>query len=202
MGFKNYSSLPEPKSINEKIFSANSGCFLPTYQHRKRFSEYNVGRQAFPPATDSNSSISNSRDPFALYKIYITMLGLANILGKATTLAFVGGGIRGVRQYGRSTAALQATKFLLKYEYIPEVLEKRGPYREEHIALANQFIEEGSCLSGGPVGEVDMQVPKGALFVFKDASSAQKYAEGDPYVANGIVTKYSIQEWNVVVEKQ
>ena len=46
-----------------------------------------------------------------------------------------------------------------------------------------------------------METPKGALFVFTTAESAKEYAEGDPYVANGIVTEYSIEEWNVVVEK-
>ena len=148
------------------------------------------------------------------------MLGFANILRKTTTLAFVGGtsslskqccnkhilnaaNANGqLRPYGRSSSALQATKFLLKYDYIPDVLEKRGPYREEHIALANKFIEEGSCLSGGPVGDVEMEVPKGALFVFNDAASAKKYAEADPYVANGIVTEYSIAQWNIVVQKE
>jgi hypothetical protein len=143
------------------------------------------------------------------------MLSLANVLRKTTTLAFVGGNsllkqcskhVNGhassaLRPYG-STSALQASKFLLKYDYVPDVLEKRGPYREEHIALANKFIEEGSCLSGGPVGEVGMEVPKGALFIFNDAASAKDYAEGDPYVANGIVTNYSIEEWNVVVQKE
>ena len=133
------------------------------------------------------------------------MLGLANIIGKTTALAFVGGtsslSKAAIRPYGRSASALQA-KFLLKYDYVPDVLEKRGPFREEHIALANQFIEEGSCLSGGPTGEVGMEVPKGALFVFRDATSAKRYAEGDPYVANGIVTDYSILEWNIVVQQE
>ena len=146
------------------------------------------------------------------------MFGFANILGKTTTLAFAGGmslskhcgrvaNVRcrndALRPYGRSAVALRASsKFLLNYKYVPDVLEKRGPYREEHIALANQFIEDGSCLSGGPTGDVGMEVPKGALFVFNDAASAKRYAEGDPYVANGIVTDYWIEEWNVVVQKE
>ena len=130
------------------------------------------------------------------------MFGFANLVGRATTLAFVSKPTTtGLRSFTRSVPGLQATKFLLKYDYIPEVLEKRGPYREEHIALANKFIEDGTCLSGGPCGEVGMEIPKGALFVFTTAESAQEYAEGDPYVANGIVTEYSIEEWNVVVEK-
>mmetsp|Transcript_10844 Transcript_10844/g.24600 ORF Transcript_10844/g.24600 Transcript_10844/m.24600 type:complete len:144 (-) Transcript_10844:371-802(-) len=143
------------------------------------------------------------------------MFGVANILRKTTTLAFVGStslsrqqqqhasvGTLLRRGYGRSASALQATKYLLKYDYVPDVLEKRGPYREQHIVLANRFIDEGSCLSGGPTLDVGTEVPKGALFVFTDAGSARKYAEGDPYVANGIVKEYCIEEWNVVVEKK
>ena len=140
------------------------------------------------------------------------MFGFTNILRKTATLAFVGGraatkqcgqlGRNDLRHYGTTKSALQASKFLLRYDYIPEVLEKRGPYREEHIALAKQCIEEGTCLSGGPTGEVGMEVPTGALFIFTNADSAMNYAETDPYVANGIVTRYSIEEWNVVVQTE
>ena len=101
-----------------------------------------------------------------------------------------------------TTTGLGATQFFLKYDYIPEVLEKRGPYREDHIRLAKKFIEEGTCLAGGPSGPVGMEVPTGAYFIFTTAEAAKKYAEGDPYVTNGIVTEYSIIEWNVVVEKE
>ena len=64
------------------------------------------------------------------------------------------------------------------------------------------MIEENKCLSGGPTGEPNMEVPTGALFIFTDFESAKYYAENDPYVENGIVTNYSIQEWNVVVQKE
>lgn len=131
------------------------------------------------------------------------MFGVGSLLGKTATIAFVGrSSPLLIKHFGSTTSALQATRFLLKYEYIPDVLEQRGPYREEHIALAKKFIAEGTCLSGGPTGNVGEEIPKGALFVFTDAQAAKSYAEGDPYVANGIVTQYSIEEWNVVVEKE
>jgi uncharacterized protein YciI len=97
---------------------------------------------------------------------------------------------------------LASTNYLLKYEYIPDVLEKRGPHREGHIGLAKKLIEENKCLSGGPTGEPNMEVPTGALFVFTDLDSAKYYVDNDPYVKNGIVTKYTIEEWNVVVKKE
>ena len=96
---------------------------------------------------------------------------------------------------------MASTQYLLKYEYIPDVLEKRGPYREGHLGLAKKLIEEGTCLSGGPTGEVEMSVPTGALFIFTTADAAKLFVEEDPYVSAGIVTAHSIEEWNVVVEK-
>jgi uncharacterized protein len=101
-----------------------------------------------------------------------------------------------------STTALSGTQYLLKYDYIPDVLEKRGPYREGHLNLAKKLIAEGTCLSGGPTGPLAMEVPTGALFIFTDQEAAKLFVEEDPYVANGIVTGHTIQEWNVVVQKE
>ena len=104
--------------------------------------------------------------------------------------------------YSTTTTLLGATQYLLRYDYVPDVLEKRGPYREGHLGLAKQLIEDGKCLSGGPTGEVGMEVPTGALFIFTDEASAKLFVEGDPYVSAGIVTSHSIEEWNVVVQKE
>ena len=106
-----------------------------------------------------------------------------------------------VRSFG-TTTALGATQYLLRYDYIPDVLEKRGPYREGHLDLAKKMIAEGTCLSGGPTGEKGMEVPSGALFIFTDFDAAKLFVDEDPYTQNGIVTGHSIEEWNVVVQKE
>jgi uncharacterized protein YciI len=93
-------------------------------------------------------------------------------------------------------------QYLLKYTYVPDVLERRGPFREDHLNLAKQLIAEGSCLSGGPTSEPGADVPTGALFIFTTEDAAKHFVEGDPYVSNEIVTKHSIEEWNVVVQKE
>ena len=64
------------------------------------------------------------------------------------------------------------------------------------------MINENTCLSGGPTLELDTEIPTGALFVFTDVNAAKEFVEKDPYVENGIVTKHSITEWNVVVQKE
>ena len=137
---------------------------------------------------------------------FIKMFGLQ--LARSSVIAFLSGSaapttiIRNTRTFSKATKPLSAINYLLKYEYIPEVLEKRGPYREGHLNLAKKMIAEDKCLSGGPSGEPGVEVPSGALFVFTDLESAQEYASNDPYVANGIVTKYTIEEWNVVLQKE
>eukprot|EP00525_Craspedostauros_australis_P003192 CAMPEP_0198129254 /NCGR_PEP_ID=MMETSP1442-20131203/51291_1 /TAXON_ID= /ORGANISM="Craspedostauros australis, Strain CCMP3328" /LENGTH=141 /DNA_ID=CAMNT_0043789617 /DNA_START=115 /DNA_END=540 /DNA_ORIENTATION=+ len=124
--------------------------------------------------------------------------------GRQSVLAFrpLASGIRAGSRGISSTTSLSATQFVLTYDYIPDVLEKRGPYREGHIGLAKKLIGEGKCVSGGPIGEVAMEVPTGAIFVFNDAASAELFVEQDPYVSAGIVTGHKIQEWNVVVQKE
>ncbi|KAL7526488.1 hypothetical protein ACHAXR_001513 [Thalassiosira sp. AJA248-18] len=106
------------------------------------------------------------------------------------------------RSFARSTSPLFSsppTRYLLSYDYIPDVLEKRGPYREGHIGLAKEMIEEGTCVSGGPSSVPREGVPNGALFIFTTEDAAEKFVAEDPYVANGIVTGHSIAEWTVVV---
>lgn len=34
--------------------------------------------------------------------------------------------------------------FLLIYDYVPDILEKRTPYREEHLKLAKDASEQGA----------------------------------------------------------
>ena len=94
-------------------------------------------------------------------------------------------------------------QYLLKYDYVPDVLEKRGPYRQGHLDLAQKLIDQGRCLSGGPTTTpVGAEVPTGALFIFTDAEAAQLFVDQDPYVSAGIVTGHTVEEWNVVVQKK
>jgi uncharacterized protein len=98
-------------------------------------------------------------------------------------------------------------QYILRYSYVPDVLEKRGPHREKHLALAKEM-----CQLGGPTAPVavvaatdnagtpaTVVVPTGALFVFADSASAQAFVEQDPYVTAGIVTEHFIEEWTVAI---
>ena len=137
--------------------------------------------------------------------ITTTMWGLSTLVSRASVLAFASPSSMTTTQrcsIATSTTALAATQYLLKYDYVPDILEKRGPHREKHLGLAQELIDQGKCLSGGPTGPIEMQVPTGALFLFTDLEAAQQFTQQDPYVEAGLVTSHSIEEWNVVLSKE
>jgi uncharacterized protein YciI len=87
--------------------------------------------------------------------------------------------------------------YLLLYDYVENAVERRAPYREEHIRLAREAHERGELVMAGAWADpVD-----GAAFVFQgdDASAAEAFVKKDPYVANGIVTAWRVRPWTVVI---
>ena len=86
--------------------------------------------------------------------------------------------------------------FLLQYDYVDNVVERRAPYRERHLALVNEYVEKGGLVLAGAYAEpVD-----GAVLVFKtdERAKVEEFAIQDPYVKNGLVTEWRIREWTVV----
>jgi uncharacterized protein YciI len=82
----------------------------------------------------------------------------------------------------------------LLYDYVPDILEKRGPHREAHLALIKEGSDAGSIVIAGPIGDP----PTSALIAFRDADAAKAFAEADPYVRNGIVTSWRVEPYAVV----
>lgn len=96
-----------------------------------------------------------------------------------------------------SVASLDpGTYLLLLYDYVPDVLERRDPYRADHLAHARAAKEHGHLVNIGAVGSP----PSGAVLVFTDVDLAavEAYAEADPYVRAGLVTSHRVQPWTVV----
>jgi uncharacterized protein YciI len=90
--------------------------------------------------------------------------------------------------------------YLLIYDTAPDYLERRGEFRDAHLALAWQAVERGELLLGGATGNP----PDGALLLFEAASPEvpEAFAKADPYVTNGIVTGWRVKAWNTVVGAQ
>jgi len=88
--------------------------------------------------------------------------------------------------------------YVLIYDVVDDYLERRGPLRPEHLKLATESKERGELMYAGAFDEpVD-----GALLVFKcdDASVPERFAKGDPYVREDLVTSWKVRKWTVVVE--
>jgi hypothetical protein len=85
---------------------------------------------------------------------------------------------------------------LLLYDYVEDVVEKRAPFREEHLKLARAAHERGEIVMAGALADpVD-----GAVFVFKgEAAAVEAFARNDPYVKGGIVTRWRVRPWTVVI---
>ena len=86
--------------------------------------------------------------------------------------------------------------FLLTYMLAPDYLDRRALFREAHLAFARAAVERGELLLGGPL---DPHEEAALLFAGDDASAAETFARGDPYVLNGIVTHWRVREWVTVV---
>ncbi len=90
-----------------------------------------------------------------------------------------------------------AVHHILFYDYVPDVLERRGPYREDHLARIGAEREAGRIVMAGAVGDPVY----GAAIVFAPDVTVQEieeFASSDPYVRGGIVTARRIEAWNVV----
>jgi Uncharacterized protein conserved in bacteria len=87
--------------------------------------------------------------------------------------------------------------YLLFYDVVDEYVERRAPFRSEHLTLAKQFLERGELVLGGALAKpVD-----GAVLLFQGNSPevAERFVQADPYVLNGLVTRWRVREWTVVV---
>jgi uncharacterized protein YciI len=87
--------------------------------------------------------------------------------------------------------------YLLLYDFVENMLERRAPYREAHLQLVRSAQERGDLLSAGAFAEpVD-----GAALVFQASgvSVVEAFVRADPYVTNGLVTNWRIRPWTVVI---
>ena len=86
--------------------------------------------------------------------------------------------------------------FALFYEAVDDFIARRTPYREEHLRLVREAHASGELLLAGALGD-----PAGALLVFtsSEETAAESFARNDPYVKNGLVIRWKVRPWAVVV---
>lgn len=86
------------------------------------------------------------------------------------------------------------TLYLLRFDYVPDILEKRGPHRAGHLEAIARFHEAGKIVMAGAVGD---PVDSG-LLVFRDAADVDAFLAEDPYVPAGLIRSHTVAPWTVV----
>ncbi len=90
----------------------------------------------------------------------------------------------------------QEQHHILFYEYVQDMSERRGPYREQHLAHIRQARDEGRVVMAGALGEP----LHGGAIVFRGvpAEDIERFAAEDPYTKAGLVAEHRIERWNLV----
>jgi uncharacterized protein YciI len=87
--------------------------------------------------------------------------------------------------------------FALFYHVVEDFVARRSAYREEHLRLAREAHRRGELLLAGALTDPADR----ALLVFRaaDRSVAEEFARNDPYVTTGLVTRWEVRPWAVVI---
>lgn len=87
--------------------------------------------------------------------------------------------------------------YALFYDVVEDFVARRVPYREEHLALAHAAHQRGEVVLAGALSEPADR----ALLILRGDSPeiARSFAQNDPYVRNGLVKRWEVRPWNVVV---
>jgi uncharacterized protein len=87
--------------------------------------------------------------------------------------------------------------FALFYDVVDDFVARRTVFREEHLLRAREAHHRGELLLAGALTEP----ADGALLVFRvpDRSVVENFARADPYVIGGLVTRWEVRSWAVVI---
>jgi uncharacterized protein YciI len=72
-------------------------------------------------------------------------------------------------------------------------LSHAAEFYPAHQARYAGFMDQGTLLSLGPFADRE-----GSMAVFTSRAAAEEFAAADPFVLNGVVSKWQIREWHEV----
>jgi uncharacterized protein len=87
--------------------------------------------------------------------------------------------------------------YALIYQVVDGFISRRAPYRRDHLRLAHEAHRRGELLLAGMLTDP----PDDALLVFQvpHKSVVEDFARADPYVVHGLVTRWEVRPWAVVI---
>ena len=89
--------------------------------------------------------------------------------------------------------------YALFYDVVDDFANKKLPFREQHLRLAQQAYTRGEVVLAGALAD-----PAAALLIFRvnDRAQVENFARQDPYVSNGLVARWEVRPWAVVIGNQ
>ena len=85
---------------------------------------------------------------------------------------------------------------VLEYHLVEDYLERRTALREGHLALARAAHQRGELLLAGALAD---PYDRALLVWTAPRETIERFVEQDPYVVHGLVSRWEIRTWNVVV---
>ncbi len=87
-----------------------------------------------------------------------------------------------------------AVFFETSYDSLEDVLSKAPDVIASHRARSNELQARGTLLMAGAFLN-NSKEPLGTMAICTTREAAEEYARGDPFVLNGMVSKWYIREW-------
>jgi uncharacterized protein YciI len=84
-------------------------------------------------------------------------------------------------------------KYVVLYEAAEDFRPKVPLHIEAHRALWKRFAAAGQLLMVGPFNDAPAG---GAMAIFTTREAAEAFVGADPFVSNGLVSRWTIREWN------
>lgn len=85
--------------------------------------------------------------------------------------------------------------WVVEAAYVEGAAEKRGPFREEHLARVGKLIDAGAVLVAGALADMSASL---MVFNIEGEDAVRAVVESDIYFQKGIWTGYTARELNRV----
>jgi hypothetical protein len=85
---------------------------------------------------------------------------------------------------------------LLLYTYVDDMADRRGPYRDAHLANIKREQDAGRVVLAGALGTP----PSGGAIAWSGATvdEIEAFVAADPYNDAGLITSWRIEPWTLV----
>ena len=85
--------------------------------------------------------------------------------------------------------------YILFYNFVPDYLNKRTPFREEHLKILKELYNQKELILAGAFADP----ADGAGLVVRRQDAAENLVKIEPKVKKGLVTKSFVRKWTTVI---